>query len=139
MTDQYIERVENLIRVVGSVRDEDFNLYKWCDCAIGHAIKDPYFKAWEFDPMLSYLVGVSFMGEIAEFFGISKDRAGKIFLPNIGTNYKTRQDVLMALRVLLLEKMAQQIDNCVKPLGEHLASVAASLNPPHIEELADAA
>ena len=26
MADQYVERVENLIRVVSAVRDEDFNL-----------------------------------------------------------------------------------------------------------------
>jgi hypothetical protein len=52
MADQYIERVENLIRVVSNVRDEDFDLWRWCGCAIGHAIKDAYFIAQEFDPTL---------------------------------------------------------------------------------------
>jgi hypothetical protein len=94
-------------------------------------MRDPYFIAQEFDldPMLSHLVGYSFMGEIGKFFDISAARAAELFIPNLGTKYQSRKDVLAALRVLLLEKMAQQIGDDVKP----------GWSTPHIEELADAA
>jgi hypothetical protein len=93
-------------------------------------MKDVYFVAQRFDPMLETLTtGHSFMGGIGVFFDISAARAAELFLPNIDRKYESRKDVLAALRVLLLEKMAQQIDNSVKP----------SWSTPHIEELADAA
>jgi hypothetical protein len=127
MADQYIERVENLIRVVSAVRDEDFDLRLWCRCAIGHAIKDAYFVAQRFDPMRGSTNGT--MGDIGEFFEISAKHAKELFVPSFDRGYGSRKQVLAALRVLLLEKMAQQIDNSVKP----------SWSTPHIEKLADAA
>jgi hypothetical protein len=114
---------------VSAVRDEDFNLGRWCDCAIGHAMKDAYVIAQEFDPMLSYLVGHSFMGEIGKFFDISAARAAELFIPDLGRKYQSRKQVLAALRVLLLEKqMVQKFDDGAKP----------ARSTPHIEELADA-
>jgi hypothetical protein len=130
MADQYIERVENLIRVVGSVRDADFNLGRWCHCAIGHAMNDAYFIALGFDPMRECCdPGIGLMPAIGKFFDVSAARAAELFIPNIDTNYQSRGDVLASLRVLLLEKMAQQIDEDVKP----------AWSTPHIDELADAA
>ena len=114
MANQYIERVENLIRVVGSVRDEDFSLGRWCSCAIGHAVKDAYFIARGFNPMRDVESGRSLMIEIGQFFDISAVRAISLFVPQVGY-VGARKDVLAALRVLLLEKMAQQIDDGVKP------------------------
>jgi len=109
MADQYIERVENLIRVVGSVRDEDFNLQNWCNCAIGHAVKDAYFIARGFNPMRDVEPGQSLMPEIGLFFDISEKRAAELFIPDVCGKYQSRKDVLAALRVLLLEKMAQEM------------------------------
>jgi len=129
MADQYVERVENLIRVVGSVRDEDFNLQNWCNCAVGHAAKDAYFIARGFNPMRGVELGKSLMPEIGKFFDISVERAIELFVINPIRKYQSRHDMLAALRVLLLEKMAQQIDVSAKP----------SWSTPHIEELADTA
>ena len=126
MADQFIERVENLIRVVSSVRD--FSLASWCRCAIGHAVKDAYFIALGFNPMRDADAGQSLMPAIGQFFDISEKRAVSIFIPGADGKYESRKDVLAALRVLLLEKMAQQIDDSVKP----------GWSTPHIEELADA-
>ena len=92
-------------------------------------MKDAYFIAQGFDPMRDAEPGQSLMLSIGEFFGISAARATAIFIPSSDGKHDTRKDVLAALRVLLLEKMAQQIDNSVKP----------SWSTPHIEELADAA
>jgi hypothetical protein len=109
MADQYIERVENLIRVVSKVRDEDFNLSLWCNCAIGHAMKDAYFIALEFNPMRDCRdPGHGLMPAIGKFFDISAVRAISLFVPQVGY-VGARKDVLAALRVLLLEKMAQEM------------------------------
>jgi len=62
-----------------------------------------------------------------QVFHISAARAAEVFIPTIG-KHESRKDVLAALRVLLLEKMAQQIDDSVK----------TGWSTPHIEELADA-
>jgi len=72
--------------------------------------------------------GQSLMPAIGQFFDISEKRAVSIFIPGADGKYESRKDVLAALRVLLLEKMAQQIDDSVKP----------GWSTPHIEELADA-
>jgi len=99
MTDhQYVRRVENLIRVVSAVRDEDFNIGRWCDCAIGHAVKDPYFRELVFDPL-----GCPNMGKVGEFFDISIARAAELFLQDFCGKRKSRTDMLAALRVLLRE------------------------------------
>jgi len=128
MADKFVERVENLIRVVGSVRDEDFSLGRWCSCAIGHAVKDAYFIAIGFNPMRDCDPVRVLIGDLGKFFDISEKRAVAIFIPGADGKYESRKDVLAALRVLLLEKMAQQIDDSVKP----------GWSTPHIEELADA-
>src|ERR1700730_19400094 len=100
-----VERVENLIRVVEHVRDEDFNLSKWCHCAIGHAVTDPYFIALGFNPMRDCGdPGQGLMPAIGRFFDISAGRAAAIFIPGADGKHETRKDVFAALRVLLLEK-----------------------------------
>ena len=134
MTDQYIERVENLIRVVSSVRDEDFDLAKWCHCAIGHAVKDAYFIAQGLDSAFTDCeVGKSYMREIGEFFDIHAARASSLFIPNLNGGYGSRKQVLAALRVLLLEKMAQQIEVDI-PISGVLIQPGQTL---HVEELAE--
>jgi hypothetical protein len=136
MTDPYIERVENLIRVVSNVHDEDFNLSFWCNCAIGHAMKDAYFIARGFNPMRDCCdPGHGLMPAIGQFFDISAVRAISLFIPQVGYT-GARKDVLAALRVLLLEKMAQKIDD--EGGGWVLDGAKPSWSAPHIEELADA-
>ena len=108
MSDSSIERVENLIRVVQNIPDDKFDIRRWydptlkCGCAIGHAIHDQYFISQGFRPNLP-----DAYDGIAEFFDIDVKRVYAIFVNAIG--YGTRQDVLTALRVLLLEKRAQQL------------------------------
>jgi hypothetical protein len=103
MSTQAIERLQNLIRVVSNVPDDKFDIKRWwnpvtgCVCAIGHAIRDDYFIANKFNPMSRE--------DIAKFFDIPPPRAGNLFYPNCQP--QARQDVLAALRVLLLEKMAR--------------------------------
>lgn len=105
---KYVERVENLIRVVKSIRDDKFDLRHWynpathCGCAIGHALQDDYFIAQKFKPSLVD------WGDIAAFFDISMSRLRSIIVMQIGN--ETRLEVLAKLRVLLMEKMAQEID-----------------------------
>jgi len=129
MADQYVERVENIIRVVGRVRDEDFDLRYWCKCAVGHAVKDAYFIALGFNPRRDVEPGQSLMPGIGKFFDISAARAAELFVENPHIKYESRKDVLAALRVLLLEKMAQQIE----------IGIPTSWSAPRIEELADVA
>jgi hypothetical protein len=113
---RYIERVENLIRVVSEIPDNKFDLSRWydptshCGCAIGHAIRDEYFKREKLDPYV-----ITSYQEIGAFFDISEQRAIALFVTHVG--YESRQDVLTALRVLLLEKMAQE-------LSEHILAPA---------------
>jgi hypothetical protein len=139
MADQYIERVENLIRVVEHVRDEDFNLWRWCDCAIGHAGRDAYFIEQGLDPAHITFAGYTSpaMAKVGEFFDISAARAASLFVPTF-EGYGSRYHVLAALRVLLLEKMAQQIDDSVKPKSDPCVAFENRWSTPHIEELVNA-
>ena len=83
-----------------------------------------YFISLGFDPSNPQH---GYIGGVRKFFDISVKRAIAIFIPRTDGKYTTRKDVLAALRVLLLEKMAQQIDISAKP----------GWSPPRIEELAD--
>ncbi len=107
MVDPSIERIENLIRVVRNIPNDKFdinqryNLDTKCGCAIGYATKDPYFIARGFNPF----TGIG--GEIlCQFFNIDPNQAVKLFTFHPG--YSTRQDVINALRILLLERMAHE-------------------------------
>lgn len=103
MTSHFVERLENLIRVVSKIPDERFDILRWynhtskCGCAIGHAIRDEYFIAQNFNPNM-----VTSYKEIGAFFDISEQRAKALFVYQVG--YGSRLDVLSALRVLLIEK-----------------------------------
>jgi hypothetical protein len=111
MSSQAIDRLQNLIRVVSNTPDDKFNITRWydpstgCGCAIGHAIRDDYFIANKFNPIVTGL------DDIAKFFGISLQRASALFYPNCQP--QSKQDVLARLRVVLLEKMAQDLGNAV--------------------------
>jgi hypothetical protein len=113
MSAQVIDRLQNLIRVVSNTPDEKFNITRWydpstgCGCAIGHAIRDDYFIANKFNPLVTGL------DDIARFFEITLGRASSLFYPNYQP--QSKQDVLARLRVLLLEKMAQEINNYTLP------------------------
>lgn len=114
-----IERIENLIRVVSQVPDAKFDIRRWydpashCGCAIGHALHDEYFLNQGFSPAL----GTNALPDIAKFFDISASRASAIFISQQSI-YETRQDMLMALRVLLLEKMAQELPAQLESMAE---------------------
>jgi hypothetical protein len=114
-----IERIENLIRVVSQIPDAQFDIRRWydpvshCGCAIGHALHDEYFLNQGFSPAL----GTNALPDIAKFFDISALRASAIFISQ-QTIYETRQDMLMALRVLLLEKMAQELPAQLESMAE---------------------
>jgi hypothetical protein len=98
-----IEHLENLIRVVSHIPDDKFDLSRCHRCAIGHASQDEYFVARGFKPDFPD------MGEIRDFFDIDMRRVSYLFFRRPG--YGSRMDVLTALRVLLLEKMAQGISH----------------------------
>lgn len=106
-----IERLENLIRVVSSVPEGKFDIRYWydryhgCGCAIGHAIRDPYF----IKEGLGNPIGANSYEMIGDFFDIDSERASQLFSLHIDPRYETRQDVLSALRVLLLEKQVQSM------------------------------
>lgn len=118
MSDPFIERIENLIRVVSSVPDNRFNLRRWfnpitrCGCAVGHAMRDSWFIGEGFRPNLAH----NTMVDIARFFGITEARAFSLFVNHV--EYNTRQDVITALRVLLLEKMAHRIGDDIEMAAE---------------------
>src|ERR1700719_3378379 len=116
-----IERIENLIRVVSGVPDSRFDLRisydprSGCGCAIGHAMRDAYFVARRFyDPFIT----LAYMEGMADYFGISLERAKALFIYHAG--YTTRRDVLAALRVLLLEKMAQELPGQLETVPDEL-------------------
>jgi hypothetical protein len=108
MLNQSVEHLENLIRVVSNIPDDKFDIKHWynpntnCGCAIGHAIHDEYFIAQKFKPNVSDAWG------IANFFDIDIKRATMLFYPHSG--HQGRQDMLASLRVLLLEKMALELE-----------------------------
>jgi hypothetical protein len=101
MRNQSIEHLENLIRVVSNVPDDKFDLSHCHHCAMGHASRDEYFVAHGFKP------GFPSMEEIRDFFATDMRRVSYLFFRRSG--YESRHDVLAALRVLLLEKMAHDI------------------------------
>jgi hypothetical protein len=113
-----VERVENLIRVVSTVPDDKFDIRRWysakdvCGCAIGHALQDSYFVSEGLTQAL--LTWSNAVLEVSKFFDISESRAIDIFTLHVGgkkyeERYETRQDVLSALRVLLMEKMVRDV------------------------------
>jgi hypothetical protein len=106
MSKSSINHLENLIRVVSSIPDDKFDLSHCHLCAIGHASKDAYFIANGFKP------GFPPLEELRDFFDIDMRRISYLFFYRPG--YKSRLDVLAALRVLLLEKMAQDISAEIK-------------------------
>jgi hypothetical protein len=112
-----IERIENMIRVVSEIADDRFDIKRWfdyrsgCGCAIGHAMQDAYFVARRFTPPLGRRDVYEF---VADYFGISETRATQLFV--IGIGYETRLDVLAGLRVLLLEKIAQELPAMLGPV-----------------------
>jgi len=116
------ERIGNLIRVVRAVPNNKFDLAMWyntgthCGCALGHAMRDNWFVAQGFSQPY---VSLSCMKDVADFFEISIDRVNALFVRHIG--YETRQDVLTALRVLLLEKMAKELTPQVEAMEIELA------------------
>jgi hypothetical protein len=111
MSSQAVDRLQNLIRVVADTPDDKFNITRWydpstgCGCAIGHAIRDGYFIANKFNPIVTGL------HDIAKFFDITIHRASTLFYPN--SQPQSKQDVLARLRVVLLEKMAKELGNAV--------------------------
>ncbi len=116
---KYIERVENLIRVVSNVLDDQFDLSHCRLCALGHAGRDAYFVAQGLQPDFPTIE------KIQEFFDITKQRAILLFFWHVG--HKSRQDVLRALRVLLLEKMAQEITPEIEVDKQVVDSVASDV------------
>jgi hypothetical protein len=119
-----IERLENLIRVVSSTPDDKFDLKCWfdrnsgCGCAIGHAMRDTYFFK---EGLGIAMLGQYSMRELGCFFDIPESRASQLFTLHVEPRYETRQDVLTALRVLLLEKMAQEMD--LDNMPEYVVSI----------------
>ena len=81
--------------------------------------------------------GLGLMPTIGRFFDISGERAAALFIPRgsdeSDPGYQSRQDVLVALRVLLLEKMAQRIEVDI-PISGVLIQPGQTL---HVEELAE--
>lgn len=126
----YIERIENLIRVVSSVPDERFDICKWydarskCGCAIGHAMQDAYFIARRLEPPLGRIDVYEFIGN---YFGIDEHTVCRLFVWSQG--YSTRRDVLCALRVLLLEKTAQELPECLESEIDELEPNYAGYEP----------
>jgi hypothetical protein len=104
--DKYVERVRNLVRVVAAVPDDKFDLRRWwdpvnhCGCAIGHAMQDNYFIRQG----IGDTRGPDSINEMAKFFDISPARAIELFV--VSMKYGNRQEVITALRVLLMEKEA---------------------------------
>lgn len=103
---KYVERLQNLIRVVSGVPDERFDIRLWwnpmtqCGCAIGHAMQDQYFQTHG----LGNTRGPDSVHEVAEFLDINAARVIDIFICR--PRYGARTEVLSALRVLLMEKEA---------------------------------
>lgn len=104
-----IERVENLIRVMSELPPHKFNIRAWydadrdCGCAIGWAVRDAYF----IEQGLKLTLGGDILKTIAQFFSIKRARAEKLFTRHVG--HSSQADMMAALRVLLLEKQAQQV------------------------------
>jgi hypothetical protein len=116
MSSQAIDRWQNLIRVVSHTPDDKFNITRWydpitgCGCAIGHSIRDEYFIANKFNPIVTGLE------DIANFFEIDRIRASTLFYPN--SQPQSKQDVLARLRVVLLEKMAVEFGRAMPEPSE---------------------
>ena len=109
MSNQSIERLDNLIRVVSHIPDDKFDIKCWynpgtgCGCAIGHSLNDEYFISQKFKPNVSDAHG------IAQFFDIDIKQALSLFYPHTDRR-QSRKEVLSSLRILLLEKMAQELE-----------------------------
>lgn len=121
---KYIERINNLIRVVSSVPDDKFNIGIWwnprdgCGCAIGHANHDTYFISAGIPTRLG---AMPYMDELAVFFGIRSGQAVCLFTPS--SCYRSRQDVLSALRVILMQKEAEaMVEFLADDLKEEVAT-----------------
>ena len=137
MSAQVIDRLQNLIRVVSHIPDDKFDIKCWfnpgtgCGCAIGHSLQDEYFISQKFKPNVSDAHG------IANFFDIDIKQALALFYPNVDRR-QSRQDIVAMLRVIVMEKIAQDIGHDVVETYLRIsreAPIDSSINADELESV----
>jgi len=117
----YVERIDNALRVMRSVRDEDFQINAWPRCVLGHCALDTWFNDNGFG--FRYASGriPAFDGEVgclagAKFFGITLEVSTHIFVasdPERGGAYTTRHPdrkaAIAHLEILRMKKLAESV------------------------------
>jgi hypothetical protein len=113
MTD-FVERVDNALRVLRSVEDADFDLATWPRCVLGHCARDAWCNEQGFglSRHLPTYEDVSGCDAGAKFFGIPLTVALHLFVTGdfVHGAYKacpSRKAVLAHLEVLRLKKLAE--------------------------------
>ena len=118
MSNLYVDRIDNALRVLRTVPDKDFAMNSWRDCALGHCSREAWFndQGFGFTSRLASIPG--FEGQSgyeagAKFFGIPLEVSQHLFVIGDGITgpYKNltpgRRAVLAQLEVLRMKKLAE--------------------------------
>lgn len=114
MTNIYLDRIDNALRVLRAVSDKDFALNSWRDCALGHCAKDAWFQ----DQGVTFQGLPSFENQLgchagAALFGVSPEVSRHLFVAGDGITgaYKelspSRRAVCAQFEVLRMKKLAE--------------------------------
>lgn len=117
--DTYVERIDNALRVLRSIKDEDFQINAWPKCVLGHCAQDSWFNERGFEFLSPTGSIPSFDHETgcvagARFFGITFEVSQRLFVaadPILGSAYTTRnparKEAIAHLEVLKMKKLAE--------------------------------
>ena len=117
--DNYIERIDPALRVLRSIKDEEFQIHSWPNCTLGNCAKDRWFNENGFGFHAKSGSIPSFEDTIgceagARFFGIPVEVSNRLFVagdPILGSAYRTRnperKEAIAHLEVLKMKKLAE--------------------------------
>jgi hypothetical protein len=117
--DTYVERIDNALRVLRTIKDEDFQINAWPRCTLGNCAKDAWFneKGFGFN---THAGTIPSFGDVAgcaagaAFFGISHEVSERLFIagdPILGSAYASRnparKEAIAHLEILRMKKLAE--------------------------------
>jgi len=116
--DTYVERIDNALRVLRSIEDEDFQINAWPRCVLGHCAQDGWFNENGFGFHQATGRIPAFEGETgctagARFFGIPPEVSVRLFIvgePFFNSAYTSRQprrkEAIAHLEILRMKQLA---------------------------------
>ncbi len=117
--DTYVERIDNALRVLRSIKDEDYCISSWPHCTLGNCAKDAWFNSegFGFSPntgSIPYFDDSTGCEAGSKFFGITYEVSNRLFVagdPVLGSAYASRnparKEAIAQFEVLRMKKLAE--------------------------------